>query len=327
MIYSDLRPGDLRISRVSIGGNIFGYFANKELTADILSCAKEHGLNLIDTSDTYSKGVSEKYIGQAIEGGRSDWIIATKCGLESHQSPDGLGRSENIISKVNQSLGRLKTDYIDIYQMHNHDPITPAEETIDALERCVSAGKIRYYGVSNYSLSELTSFNAHAQILNSRNFLSAQYPFNLLKKTAESALFPWCERNKLEIFVYGALARGILSEKYLGNDGCTFPKGSRALASESIRSDINLETIALLRMLEKFASELNMNLSQLAIKYILSKKLVATAIVGFRDIDQLKDLVSIVDGEMIQGEDLNHLEKISHSVDVEGMHLGGVIKK
>lgn len=326
MIYSNLKSGDLRISRVSIGGNIFGHFADEVLTANILDCAKENGINFIDTSDTYSCGLSEKYIGKAIRSNRSRWIVATKCGLESHQSSNGLGRRSLIYSKVNQSLKRLKTDYLDIYQMHNFDPITPIEETVEALERCVSEGKIRYYGVSNYSLIEISSFHDQAKILNSRHFLSAQYPFNLLKGEAKNSIFPWCSSNEIAIFVYGALARGLLSGKYLRGNGYAITKNTRAFNSESVRSDINPATLPILRALEIYSGELNITLSQLAIKYILSKPSVATAIVGFRNIFQLKELVAVVDSPIFQDEILNKLENMCLSIDSEELHLGGILR-
>lgn len=326
MIYSNLGSGALRISRISIGGNIFGRFADEALTANILNCAKEYGINLVDTSDTYSQGLSEKYIGKAIQANRSAWIVATKCGLESHQLPNGLGKSSLIFSKVNQSLKRLNTDYLDIYQMHNFDPITPIEETIEALERCVSEGKIRFYGVSNYSLPEISSFHSQAKLLNSRQFLSAQYPFNLLKSQAKNSIFPWCASNEIAIFVYGALARGLLSGKYLKNNSYEITENTRAFNSESIRSDINHVTLPLLRVLEIFAGELNMTLSQLAIKYILSKDSVATAIIGFRDTFQLKELVTIVDAPPLQADILDKLENSCLSIDPEEYHLGGILR-
>lgn len=325
MIYSTIKSGEIRISRIAVGGNIFGYFADEQLTANILNCAKENGVNFVDTSDSYSHGLSEELIGRAISRDRDWWIVATKCGLESNQSPDGLGKKRNIVSKINGSLRRLRADYLDIYQMHNFDPITPIEETIEALEQCVSEGKIRCYGISNYSLSELISFSTHIKKLNLKNFISAQYPFNLLKRDAKS-LFQHCLSERVAIFAYGVLARGLLTEKYLSGEKSTISNSFRAFSSQSIRSDLNEDVILLLRSLSLFASDLGLTLSQMAIKYALSRDEVTAAIVGVRDVHQLRELINAVDTPLLQVECLSELDNMCLSIDSHKLHLGGILR-
>ena len=326
MIYTSLKCGEVQISRVSIGGNIFGHFADEKLTADILSCAKSNGINFIDTSDSYSRGISEEFIGRAISKNREWWIVATKCGLESNQLPNGLGSKSQITCKLNESLRRLKTDYLDIYQMHNFDPITPLEQTVGTLEECVREGKIRYYGVSNYSPIEMKSFCDHVKKLHSRNFISGQYPFNLLKQDAQKSIFPECIANGVAVLAYGVLARGLLTSKYLAGEAIFLTENHRAFRSKSIRSDLTDDVILLLRRLNDVASNLGITLSQLAMKYALSTEAVATAIVGVRDICQLNELIKIVNTPPFQVDFLDELENISTSLESNKLHLGGILR-
>ena len=326
MIYSPIKKGCINIPKIGIGGNIFGHFADQNLTRNILDCADEFGLNLIDTSDSYSSGLSEEFVGRAISGNRGNWLIASKCGLKSGEIANDLGSSKSILKKLNGSLTRLNTDYLDIYQMHHFDQVTPLEETITTLEDCVQAGKIRYYGISNYSLAQTKLFYEQVNSLNSLHFLSSQAPFNIFRNEAKDHYLPWCKEHGIAFFCYGVLARGLLSDKYIQQKSFVMNEDSRALVSESIRSDLRPSVIAALNTLNEFALDMGLSLSQMALKYAVTFQGVSAAIIGVRSVSQLTNLVKGMSWEGISSDVKESLELISGPIRVESLHLGGKLR-
>jgi len=323
MRYKKIKFIDKKVSVISLGGNIFGYLTDYAQTHKLLTHAKEYGVNTIDTADVYSNGLSESYIGDALYKNRQDWVIATKCGLQSHQAPGGLGRKNSILSKLDSSLRRLRTDYIDIYQMHHFDSETPLEETFSTLSDCVKAGKIRAIGVSNYSLDQL---QRSILCINENNFepiVSAQCHFNLFKFEAMRNFFPTCHAHSISVLPYGVLARGILGAKYSSNK--LIPVGSRAEISDSIRGDLSDEVLFAVSNLKFYSESLNLSLATLATAWVLANSHVTSAILGIRDIEQLADAVASVTLDL----DKNIYSKLlKESVNLKSEfkgHLGGTI--
>lgn len=291
MKYRNITSGQ-KISCLTLGGNILGHFCDLRQSRIMIRKALDLGLNSVDTADVYSSGLSEEIIGNSLLGNRSKWFIATKAGIKSRQRPDGLGKREKIQKAAEQSLRRLKTDYIDLYQMHHYDPITPLEETLGALELLVKQGKIRYYGLSNYSCKQMKKIVMLLKGNRYRGLVSLQVHYNLLKREAEEELFPLCRRMDIKILVYGVLARGILAGKYIGN--LDYPVGSRARESKSVQNDLTEDVLETILKLKKLAKEMGMTLAQLAIAWVLQRKEAASVIIGVRDIRQLEsDCLSV----------------------------------
>lgn len=204
----------LTVSRVglgtwAIGGWMWGGTDEAESVATI-HAAVERGVNLVDTAPAYGFGRSEEIVGRAIADGslRSSVVIATKTGLEWKDGKVFRNASRNrILSEATDSLRRLRTDYIDIYQVHWPDPLVPIEETAEAMQTLFDQGKIRAIGVSNFSVAQIERFRRVAKLS------VVQPPYNLFEREIEGELLPYCGRSGLETLTYGALCRGLLSGK------------------------------------------------------------------------------------------------------------------
>jgi aryl-alcohol dehydrogenase-like predicted oxidoreductase len=296
MKFRTLGKWDLKLSCLGLGGNIYGRFCDEKATFEILRHAADFGVNLVDTADVYSDGLSEEYIGRAVKGQRASWIIATKLGVYSGESMRGKAGRSSIRIRIEGSLRRLGTDYIDVYQLHHWDDSTPLEETAAALEDLVREGKIRYSGVSNCTAQQVKDF---ARLCEKSRPAAVQTAYNLFKREPDDGFFPICRETGIGVLAYAVLARGILSSKYL--DG-NIPKGSRAAESASIRSDLNTNVIEVVAALERFAGQMGGNVQQLALLWALRRTEVASLLVGVRSPAQLSDAVSALNMSMEEGE-------------------------
>ena len=307
MKYRKLGNSSLKVSCLGIGGNIFGKFCNQQETGEILNAAYQAGINFVDVADVYSEGKAEEFVGKVIGENRKKWIIATKVGAYSNESFSGKGRRAYIFSSIEGSLRRLKTDYIDLYQMHSFDPTTPIGETLEALAALVKAGKILNAGISNYDADHLRSALQLTEDSNYRVLYSAQYPYNLFKRDIENGIMQLCKKFGLGIIIYGALARGVLSEKYRIKQ--EIPRDSRAFGSQSIKSDLTEEVLSVAEKLEQFAKHLNRTVNELAIAWILHKSEVSSVLIGVRNTAQLSGNISALDFVLSDSE-LLEIDKI-----------------
>src|SRR5262245_39724700 len=207
-----IRDVPIPVSRIGLGTWAMGGFqwggADDDESVRTIHAALDLGINLIDTAPAYGFGHSEEVVGRAIaeRGGRDRIVIATKVGLE--RRGDALfrnGTRRQIFEEIELSLARLRTDYIDLYQVHWPDPLTPYEETAEALRDLKRDGKIRAIGVSNYSIEQMERFRSVAPKA------SAQPPLNLFEREAEVDIIPWCRAHDMSTLTYGALCRGLLS--------------------------------------------------------------------------------------------------------------------
>lgn len=295
MQYRQIGTSKLNLSCIGLGGNVFGHFCDRRETQTILDKASFLGINYIDTADVYSDGLSEAYIGQAVRKNRSKWIIATKVGVRTDERPHGKGKRKHILQSVEQSLRRLKSDSIDIYQMHHPDPDTPWEETFSTFGLLTRQGKIRYFGVSNVTPSQLEAAYSTALSLGLLTFISAQMHYNMLKRYVEPEILPLCRKYSVGVVAFSGLARGILTGKY--NYSTDFPKNSRATVSQSIRNDLTNEVIQTVQKLCRYTKRYGRTMSQLALSWILSRKEVSTIIVGTRNVTQLVENSQTADWE------------------------------
>jgi aryl-alcohol dehydrogenase-like predicted oxidoreductase len=208
--YVDVPKTHLRISRVALGtwamgGWMWGGTDQRESVATIRAAVRQ-GINLIDTAPAYGFGVSEEIVGTAVEGMRNEVVIATKVGLEWRDGKVFRNASRaRIMKEVNDSLWRLRTDYIDIYQVHWPDPLVPIEETAEAMRSLYEQGKIRAIGVSNFSVEQMERFRQVSPLH------VTQPPYNLFERAIEKDILPYCRENQIITLGYGALCRGLLS--------------------------------------------------------------------------------------------------------------------
>lgn len=320
MKYRSLGKGGVEVSCLAVGGNIFGCFCDREETARIIQEAQAHGINFIDTADVYSDGKSEEWIGAAIQGRREQWVIATKVGLRSHEIPGGIGRKKTILNRVETSLKRLKTDYIDLYQMHHFDLATPLEETLTALHQLVQQGKVRYIGASNHSGKQLAQSLQISRGHNLVSYVTTQNHYNLLKRDVEADVLPICRAQGVGAIVYGALARGVLSGKYQFSREP--PSGSRASVSASVRSDLQEPVFSVVERLTRFAQKRRRPVTHLALAWVLRRPEVLSILVGARNVAQLKSNVDAVGWPLTEAE-LAEVDRLIGNLDpFQSLSLG-----
>jgi len=291
MKYRTVGGGAFSVSRIGVGGNIFGHFCSRAETARILAVAADLGINLVDTADAYSNGKSEEYIGAALRGSRDKWVIATKAGLTSGADPSGFASASSLRQKIEGSLARLNTDYVDLYQVHHFDPKTPIEETIGTLALLRAEGKIRSFGVSNYSGTALRTAIVAANGQGT-NLVSVQCHYNLFSRSVERDLFPVCRAHGIVVLAYGVLARGVLTGKYARD--CPPPAGSRAETSASVQRDLAPDVLDAVARIVELAKSLGLNAGQVAVAWLLQREEVASALVGVRHGLQLRQIADAV---------------------------------
>jgi aryl-alcohol dehydrogenase-like predicted oxidoreductase len=270
-----LGRGGPEVSVVGLGTNNFGMRIDYERTVGVIDAALEHGITLFDTADIYGQGMSEDFIGRALEAnGRRDGIVlATKFGKPMDENPhESRGSREYIRSAVEASLRRLRTDVIDVYQMHEPDPSTPVEETLGALHELVQEGKVRHIGSSNYSAEQIEDADRIARERDLTPFVSAQNHYSLVERDVEDDVLPTCERLGIGQLPYFPLASGLLTGKYT--------RGVAATEGRLAGRDVPDERWDRLERLQQFADERGVPLLSLAIGGLAAMPAIASVIAG-----------------------------------------------
>ena len=288
MTYRPLGSSGLMVSTVGIGCNAFSRRVDLDGTRAIVRAALDAGITLFDTADIYGiePGASEAILGEALGADRQDVIVATKFGMDMRgaNGPDwGVRGSRRYIRRaVEASLRRLRTDYIDLYQLHSPDPITPIEETLAALHELVLEGKVRNIGSSNLTGWQVVDADWTARTGGYERFVSAQNKYSLLDRDIEDELVPACERVGVGILPFFPLEFGLLTGKY--RRGQEAPEGSR-LAQESSR----LESAEWDRLeaVEAFAAQRGLSMLQVAIGGLAAQPAVASVIAGVTRAEQV----------------------------------------
>lgn len=261
------------ISLVGLGCNAFGRRFDEARSAPVIRAALDAGITFFDTAEIYGDGLSEAFVGRALEGHRDEVILATKFGLRTHHFPGkGTGSRENAMVAIDLSLKRLKTDHVDLYQFHMPDPRTPIAETLHAMNDMVKAGKVRLIGCSNFSPAQLREAIDVAAADGLDCFVTAQNEWSLLDREIETGVVPFCRKAGIGILPYYPLARGLLTGKY--RRGARSPAGSR-LDGEAARADYDL-----LEALEAFARSRGYDLLTLAVSWLASNPVTASVIAG-----------------------------------------------
>ena len=279
----------LQVSLAGMGCNTLGWWVGEGQGTRVVHAALDSGVALFDTADMYDDGTSESILGKALAGRRQDVAIVSKFGLktESDQRDIPRGSRDYIIRSCEGSLRRLGTDYIDLYLHHAPDLRTPVAETLDALDRLIDQGKIRYYGCSNYRGWQIADAAWQADSRCVPRFVAAQNKWNLLARETETEVVPAARRFELGIMPYYPLAMGFLTGKYTA-DGKP-PESSRLSAGEADRSSmLSAENFERLDRLASYAADHGKSLLELAIGWLASHDIVTTVICGATREDQVK---------------------------------------
>lgn len=281
MKYRHLGNSGLRVSALGLGGNSFGKRADKDTSIRIIHQALDQGINFIDTANIYSGTKSEEIIGEALADRRHEVIVATKAGLPCGKGPNDKGSSRyHIQREIEASLNRLRTDYIDLYQIHSFDPNTPLEETLRTLDDLVRAGKIRYIGASNYAAWELMKALGISERQGLSRFVTVQQSYSLADRTPEQELIPCSLDQGVGLIPYFPLAGGLLTGKY--GDGTQIPEGSRLDKDPNsiIGKRLNDKHLQLVRQVASSAKDYDTTPAALSLAWLLSRSVVSTIIVG-----------------------------------------------
>jgi aryl-alcohol dehydrogenase-like predicted oxidoreductase len=279
----EMRPiGSLRVSVVGLGCNNFGGRLEEEASVRVVQAAVEAGINFFDTADVYGGTKSEEFVGRALKSRRDQVVIATKFGIKLDDQQPGGAHPDYIRRAVEESLRRLETDRIDLYQLHTPDPKVPIGETLEAFDGLVKAGKIREIGCSNFSTDQLREAE---QAAGGARFVSVQNHYSLLHREPESGVLAECERQGLAFLPYFPLANGLLTGKY--RLGQPLPEGGRISGSGRFAdwlSDTNLQKVeALLR----FAEARGHTILELAVSWLLARPVIASVIAGATTVEQI----------------------------------------
>jgi aryl-alcohol dehydrogenase (NADP+) len=303
MEFRRLGDSGLDVSVVCLGTMMFGDRTDAATAGRIVASALEAGVNFIDTADVYAKGASEKIVGPAIAANRRRWILATKVGNVMTEKPHDGGLSRRwIVQACDDSLKRLATDYIDIYYLHKDDTDTPLDETIDAIGDLIRAGKIRYFGVSNYRGWRIAEVAAVCAELGVPRPVVSQPYYNLFNRTPEVEILPACDYYGLGVVPYSPLARGVLTGKYVpGKDA---PAESRVARKDRriLETEFRPESLAIAQTLRAHAEKKGLTAAQFAIAWVLSNRIVSSVIAGPRTFEQWNDYLSAV-GRRLDAED------------------------
>ncbi|MCV4234632.1 aldo/keto reductase [Virgibacillus sp. LDC1] len=288
MNYRRLGNSGLKVSVLGLGTNAFGKRADQETSTRIIDHALDHGINFIDTANIYAGSESERIIGQALAGKRHNVVLATKAGLVNGQGPNERGSSRyHLQQELENSLKRLKTDYVDLYQIHTFDPNTPLEETLRTLDDMVTSGKVRYIGASNYASWEIMKALGISELRGYTRYVSTQTSYSLADRTPELELVPLCLDQGVGIIPYFPLAGGILTGKY--GQGASTPAGSRAETDPNFNRFLEDRNLKLGQQVSQLAAEHGHSPSALSLAWLMNRPAVSTVIVGATKTEQLDD--------------------------------------
>ena len=302
--------GSLDVSLVGLGCNNFGMRMDKDQTAKVVAAALDAGINFFDTADVYGGTKSEEFLGQALTGFRDEVIIATKFSAPIDTDPAHRGASARWIEEaVEGSLRRLGTDRIDLYQQHGPDPTVPIEETQEALDRLVRAGKVREIGNSNFSAEQIDAAAALSEDRGWARFVSAQNQFSVLHRDPLAEVIPACARHGLGMLPFFPLASGMLTGKYrrgeaapTGTRLATFPEDRAA----RVLSDHNFDVVD---ALTDFAAQRDHTILDLAFAWLAAQPAMASIIAGATRPEQVAANVAAVEWRLT-GDDLADVDRI-----------------
>lgn len=296
MQYRQLGRSGLKVSPICLGTMMFGGPTDEATSKRIIAKAHEAGINFIDTADAYSKGASEEVVGRAIGNNRHAWVLATKLANPMGEDPNRVGLSRRwVLQAVDESLKRLGTDHIDIYYLHKEDHSTPLEETVRAMGDLIRAGKVRYFGVSNYRAWRVAEIcNICDRLGIDRPAVSQPY-YNAMNRMPEVEHFPACSYYGLGIVPYSPLARGVLTGKY--KPDAAPDKETRAGRNDTrmMQTEWRPESLQLAQEIKAHAEKKGITAGQFAVAWVLNSAFVSSIVAGPRTEEQWEGYTGALD--------------------------------
>lgn len=310
MKYRHLGRSGLRVSELCLGTMTFGHGADEAEATKMVDASMEAGVNLFDTADAYAGGNSERILGTALKGRRRNVLVATKFFNPMGRGPNDSGMSRaHIMRAMEDSLSRLQTDYVDLYYIHHVDVQTPLEEMLRALDDLVRSGKVRYIACSNYQAWRLATALGISDANGLVRFVCYQPQYSLVVRDIEQELVPLCEYHGLGIACWAPLAGGFLSGKYA--PGATSLAGTRSAEKWCFpRENFAVNADQTLAVLIEVARELGRSPAQVALRWVIERPGVTSALVGARRLEHLKDNLGAV-GWDCPSEALDRLTEVS----------------
>ena len=304
MEYRKFGATGLSVSRVCLGTMTFGFQTDEPTSARIMDTAADAGVTFFDTANVYPLGGGESRVGRTeeivgrwLEGKRHRFVLATKAVGKMGPSPWEQGASRrHLLDAIDASLSRLRTDYVDLYQLHSDDRETPLDETLEALDVIVRSGRARYIGVSNFLAYRLAIALGRSDVLRTARFVSVQPRYNLLFRQIERELLPLAEEERLAVLPYNPLAGGLLTGKHRREAPPPEGRFTVGTAGDLYQArywhDREFDTI---EALKKLAADAGLPLSTLAVAWVLGNRTVTSAILGASRPEQLADTLAAVD--------------------------------
>lgn len=307
----NLGGSGLRVSAVGLGCNNFGQRTDLETSRKVIHKAIDLGITLFDTADIYAgRGGSETVLGEVLGDRRKDIVLATKYSKAMSDDGTKQGASRRyIMSAVEDSLRRLKTDYIDLYQQHDFDPLTPIEETLRTLEDLIRQGKVRYIGCSNFPAWRVAEAQFTARGINTNAFVSCQDEYSLIVRDHEKDLFPAAQAYNLGILPFFPLASGLLTGKYKRGEAA--PADTRfakmQYLSDRYMTDKNLDIV---QKLQDFVNARGKTMLELAFSWLAARPQVSSVIAGATRVEQIEQNVKAI-GWKLTAEDMAEIDQIT----------------
>lgn len=298
MHYRPLGRTGVRVSPLCLGTMMFGPWGNADETDSIrvIHRALDAGINFIDTADVYSAGESERIVGKALKGRRDDVVLATKFFMPMGEEPNHRGGSRRwIMREVEDSLRRLETDHLDLYQVHRPSQDTDVEETLSALTDLVHQGKVRYIGSSSYAASQIVEAQWVARERHLQRFVTEQPPYSILVRGIEQDVLPTAQRHGMGILSYSPLAGGWLSGRWRKDSASSPTSSARPPARFDMTRPANQQKLDAVEQLALVAEEAGITLIELALAFVVNHPAVTSAIIGPRTTEQLESQLSSAD--------------------------------
>jgi aryl-alcohol dehydrogenase-like predicted oxidoreductase len=308
MLYRKLGDSDLEVSEIALGSWLtYGVGVEARKARACLDAAFDCGINFIDTANVYGKGAAESFLGENLQGrARDSYILATKLYFPMTATDQGLSAAQ-VHKQLDDSLRRLRTDYVDLYQCHRYDENTPLEETMQALTEVVASGKVRYVGFSEWTAPQI---QAAMDIPDVVSFVSSQPQYSMLYRVPEAEVIPLCAANGISQIVWSPLAQGVLTGKYgkrqapPADSRAANPK-MNAFIGKWLREDL----LASVEDLNQIAEDLGVSTTQLALAWVLREPNVASAIIGASRPEQVYENAT-ASGIRLDGDTLAAIDRV-----------------
>jgi aryl-alcohol dehydrogenase-like predicted oxidoreductase len=301
------------VSKLCLGAMMFGSWGNADHDESIriIHAALDAGINFLDTADVYAAGESEEIVGKALKGRRDDVILGTKFHNPMGEDPNRRGNSRRWITRaVENSLRRLDTDWIDLYQVHRPDPRTDIEETLDALSDIVRQGKVRYIGTSTFPASQIVEAQWVARDRRLQRFVTEQPPYSILVRAVEADVLPTCSRHGIGVMSYSPLTGGWLSGRWRKQTGQQSSSRSGRLPERfDLSQPANQRKLDAVEQLAQLADQAGITLIQLAIAFVLNHPAITSALIGPRTIEQLDAQLAAAD-VVLSNDMLDRIDQI-----------------